>query len=100
MKKIEEQLPNMTASNLNKKSENVRQIKIPDIRVENPSLEIHMNPRHMEVLQETIGAMLSEAIDKIASTSPEKCSKIDTVTVKGRYALVPEEIELSLKLKR
>lgn len=90
----------MTSSNLNKKSENVRQIKIPDIRVENPSLEIHMNPRHMEVLQETIGAMLSEAIDKIASTSPEKCSKIDTVTVKGRYALVPEEIELSLKLKR
>lgn len=100
MKKIKEQLLSTSASNLNKKSEDVRQTKISDIRVESPSLEIHMNSSHMEVIRKSIGTILCKAIDEITSTSPEKCSKIDSVTVKARYVLAPEEVELSLTLKR
>lgn len=78
---------------------NVLQTKLPDIIAESPSLESQIAP-HMEVLRKSIGAMLREAIDEIASTSPEKYNKIEKVTVKARYALVPEEAELSIKLKK
>lgn len=54
----------------------------------------------MEVIRKSIGTILCKAIDEITSTSPEKCSKIDSVTVKARYVLAPEEVELSLTLKR